>query len=206
MDQGRCPGTASWGCAARPGVSKEAKELNDLLRENAAIRDYLEKTAKASTKVERGGFILIRTKGTDGPKYKVVEEVPKTPKPDGIDLKAWPAKTGAKWDGALVPKCAPFGSFDVGKLPPGTKPDPDYRVRFWWHTHINGWATDSTGLLVTGEPHPSGKDLEDAGAVGMMMKFDDVTKQFRTFIIERNGTFYETDPKKPRAASPPSAG
>jgi hypothetical protein len=48
--------------------------------------------------------------------------------------------------------------------------------------------------------------LEDDGVVGMMMKFDDVTKQFRTFIIERNGKFYEIDPKKARGASPPKAG
>jgi hypothetical protein len=83
----------------------------------------------------------------------------------------------------------------LGKLPKGTKPDPDYRVRFWWHTHITGWVTGPDGIPFTGEPHPSGADLNDQGVVGLMVKFDEVTKQLRIFIIERNGTFIEIDPK-----------
>jgi hypothetical protein len=182
---------------AKPVASEEAKELFHLLRNDGKIRDYLEKVAKASRTVERGGFILIRTKG-DGPKYKIVEEVPRTPSPNSIKLDALVPKKGDKWDVASLPKCAPFGSVDGAKVAEGGTPDPDYRVGFWWHTHIAGWATDSKGLPVTGEPIPSGKDLEDAGVVGMMVKFDDVTKQLRYFIIERMGKFYAFDAKQLR--------
>jgi hypothetical protein len=83
----------------------------------------------------------------------------------------------------------------MNKLPPGPEVDPDYGVKFWWHTHITGWVRDRDGLPVTGEPIPSEKDLKDEGVVGMMVKFDEVTKQLRTVIIERGGTFFETDPK-----------
>jgi uncharacterized protein RhaS with RHS repeats len=56
---------------ATPAMSKAAQELYDLLRKSALFRDYLEKVAKGSTKVERGGFILIRIHG-NGPMYKIV--------------------------------------------------------------------------------------------------------------------------------------
>ena len=189
----------------KPVASKEAKELLDLLRKSGPLRDYLEELAKASTKVERGGFILVRTKGTDGPQYKIVEEIPKSPKPNAIHLMAWPRKAGDKWDGALFPTCPPFGSIDMAKLPPKLQSDPNYRVRFWWHTHITGWVTDSKGLPMTGEPLPSGDDLTDPGVVGLMVKFDEVTKKLRIFIIERNGKFFEIDPKTISGTPQPKA-
>jgi hypothetical protein len=212
MDEGRAsaarsaatPAKRTWSkdtsmaeAPAKRVASEEAKELFSLLRSDGKMRDYLEKIAKASRTVERGGFILVRTKG-NGPKYKTVEEVPRTPSPKSIDLYALEPKKGDKWDVAGLPKCQPFESVDGGKVAQGGIPDPDYRVRFWWHTHIAGWATDSHGTPVTGEPHPSGDDLKDMGVVGMMLKFDDTTKQLRYFIIERTGKFYEFDAKQLR--------
>jgi hypothetical protein len=134
---------------------------------------------------------------------RFVEEVPQKPEAGHIDLKAWGPNARRTWDGAWVPRCAPFGSFDVSKLPTNVDPDKTYKIKFWWHAHIRGWAKDSKGVLVMGEPEPSGKDLEDAGVVGMMAKFDDATKQMRYFIIERNGKFYELGAKDLRATPRP---
>jgi hypothetical protein len=187
----------------QPKASEEAKELFRLLRDSPKLRDYLDKVAKATTNAERGGFILVPSNGTDKPNYKVVEEVPKKPEAGHSHLRAWGPNAERTWDGAWVPRCAPFGSIDVSKLPAIPDADKTYKMRFWWHTHIRGWAKDSQGNQVMGEPIPSGDDLKDAGVVGMMVKFDNVTKQMRYFIIERNGKFYELGPKDLRATSQP---
>jgi hypothetical protein len=68
-------------------------------------------------------------------------------------------------------------------------------VQFWWHTHINGWVPDSKGVQFTGEPVPSETDREDSGVPGLMLKYDDGTKQQKIFIIDRDGRFYDIDPK-----------
>jgi hypothetical protein len=197
VDDSPVNGTDPAGLAQQPtsaAPSREAQELIDLFKKYPGLLQYLEKIAKGTTKVERGGFILVRVKGT-GSLYKIIEEIPKTPKVNEICLRAWGEKPGQKWKGALLPKCPSGESIDVSKLPAKVSMDTTYEIKFWWHTHVTGWVTGPDGLPMTGEPYPSEADLKDAGIVGLMVKYDEVTKKLRIFILERNGTFLEFDPK-----------
>jgi hypothetical protein len=172
-------------------MSKEARELYDLVYANGRIREFSEDAAKGSTRAERGGFILKRVAGNEPPLYKIVEEVPNQPEPDWIDLHAWPARTGGNWDGALVPLCPPFAAIALASLPARIPADPDYRVRFWWHTHLSGCVTDPVSRLnLTGASHPWGEDLKDKGVVGLMLQFQAFPYRFRSYIIERDGKWF----------------
>jgi hypothetical protein len=176
-------------------MSKESQELRDLLGKNGQIREFLERVARGSMQVERGGFILRGVNGNESPLYKIVEELSNTPEPDSIDLYAWPARPGGNWAGALFPVCLPFATLALANLPARLSADPHYRVRFWWHTHLTGLVTDPASRMhITGASRPWGDDLKDKGVVGLMVQYDAFPERFRSFPIERNGNWFPLSP------------
>lgn len=156
-------------------------DLAAILEKNPAFITFMEAAAKGTDKLERWGFILKAVDPKAKPQYKIVECTSAETTQTHSKL-YWLEVGGNK----VLPPVEEGKIIDCDKLK-DTKPDRNYYIVAWWHSHPP---------LPVGDGTPSAGDQNtshDKNLPGIMIQYvprmegEKIIPQYNLYIIDTDG-------------------